>query len=96
MPSAVAKLLSAEPTIALVGEATSFAETLRQCVATNPDVLLIDLHMPDEQEYPPEHLDPVISYHARNIIALSLWDDDKARALARSSGAHLLLDKTLR
>src|SRR6202023_3415392 len=76
-----------------VAEASSFAETLQLAAGLKPDVLLLDLHMRDEREYPPELVKSQILLHTKCIVAISLYNDDDARALAESFGAHVLLDK---
>lgn len=60
MREAIARLLSREPNIELVGEAINFAQTLRLTTALKPDLLLLDLHMPDQRQYPP---DPYLTRH---------------------------------
>ena len=42
-----ASLLAAEPDFAVVGQAATAAEALRETVATQPDVILVDLNIPD-------------------------------------------------
>jgi CheY-like chemotaxis protein len=76
-----------------VAEATSFAETLQLAAGLKPDVLLLDLHMRDEREYSPELVKSQILLHTKCVVAISLYNDDDARALAESFGAHVLLDK---
>jgi DNA-binding NarL/FixJ family response regulator len=93
MRPAIVRLLKDEPRIELVGEATSFAESLQLAAGLKPDVLLLDLHMRDEREYPPELVKSQILLHTKCIVAISLYNDDDARALAESFGAHVLLDK---
>lgn len=94
MRAAIVRVLREEPAVEFVGEAVSFAETLRQTAALKPDVLLIDLHMPDEHDYPAEFVKPQILQHTRRAIAISVWNDEKAKALAERFGACELLDKT--
>jgi hypothetical protein len=53
----------------------------------------MDLHMRDEWRYPPELVKSHILMHAKCILSTSLWNDDDAKALAESLGAHVLLDK---
>jgi DNA-binding NarL/FixJ family response regulator len=53
MRDAIARTLQADPALEVVGEATSFAETLKQASTLNPDIVLLDLHMPDESRYLP-------------------------------------------
>ena len=93
MRPAIVRLLKDEPQIELVGEATSFAETLQLVAGLKPDVLLLDLHMRDEREYPPGLVKSQVLLHTKCIVAISLYNDDDARALAESFGAHVLLDK---
>jgi CheY-like chemotaxis protein len=77
----------------VVGTGASFAEALLLTAALKPDVLLMDPHMPDEREYPPELVKPQILLHTKCILAMSTQNDDEAKALAESFGAHVLLDK---
>jgi DNA-binding NarL/FixJ family response regulator len=93
MRAAVRQLLTKELGIEVVGTATSFAEGLALTAALKPDVLLMDLHMSDEREYPPELVKSQILLHTKCIVAISLWNDDEAKALAERFGAHVLLDK---
>jgi two-component system response regulator DevR len=93
MRSAIRQLLKNELGIEVIGTATSFAETLVLTAALKPDVLLMDPHMPDEREYAPALVKSQILLHTKCIVAISLWNDDDAKALATSFGAHVLLDK---
>lgn len=79
--------------IEVIGIATSFAEALALTGALKPDVLLMDLHMPDEREFAPELVKSQILLHTKCVIAMSLWNDEDARTLAEGFGAHVLLDK---
>jgi DNA-binding NarL/FixJ family response regulator len=93
----VKKLLETEPAIEIIGEATTFAETIEKASELKPDVLLLDLHMPDDRNLDPAyikaHLCP--SGSAIKIIGISLSgkDDDEARDLAASLGACTVLEK---
>jgi chemotaxis response regulator CheB len=93
MRRAIVKLLNEEPSTELVGEARGFAETIQLANALKPDVLLMDLHMSDEREYSPESVRVQLSMHAGCIVAISVWNDEKAKALAERFGARVLLDK---
>jgi DNA-binding NarL/FixJ family response regulator len=84
MRPAIVRVLKDEARIELVGEATSFAETLQLAAGLKPDVLLLDLHMRDEREYPPELVKSQILLHTKCIVAISLYNDDDARALAET------------
>ena len=93
MRLAIRHLLKNELDIEVIGTATSFAETIALAAALKPDVLLMDPHMPDEREYTPKLVKSQILLHTKCIVAISLWNDDDAKALAKSFGAHVLLDK---
>jgi DNA-binding NarL/FixJ family response regulator len=92
MRTAIVKFLSEESSIELVGEARGFAQTIELANALKPDVLLMDLHMGDEREYPPESVRAQLSASVC-LLAVSIWNDEKAKALAERFGAQALLDK---
>jgi DNA-binding NarL/FixJ family response regulator len=93
MRAAIARLLKEEPGIELVGEASTFAEMIKWTATLNPDILLLDLYMPDEHEWPPEFVKAQVAQHKPCIIAISVSVDEKAHGLAASFGARVLLDK---
>ena len=93
MRCAIVKLLDEESSIELVGEAKGFAETIHLANALKPDVLLMDLHMSDEREYAPESVRFQLSIPSGCIVAISVWNDEQAKALAKRFGARVLLDK---
>jgi chemotaxis response regulator CheB len=94
MRIAIVRALEEEPLIELIGEATSFAETLQLTSALKPDVLLLDPHMPDEREYPPDLIKSQVLLTTKCILGISFWNDADARDLAEAFGATTLLDKT--
>jgi DNA-binding NarL/FixJ family response regulator len=94
MRTAIARLLKDDPGVEFLGAATTFAGALVQTAALKPDVLLLDLHMPDEDGYEPELLKAQFLQHTQHILAVSIWNDDKAKELAARFGALALLDKT--
>jgi DNA-binding NarL/FixJ family response regulator len=93
MRSAIRQLLKKELGIEVIGTANSFAETMALTAALKPDVLLMDPHMPDEREYKPAFVKSQILLHTKCIVGISLWNDDDTRTLAKTFGAHVLLDK---
>jgi DNA-binding NarL/FixJ family response regulator len=93
MRRAIVQLLKEEPNIKVVGEAVGFSEMFEKTADLKPDVLLMDLHMHDEREYTPAFVASQLLLSARHIFAISLWNDDASKALARSFGARELLDK---
>ena len=93
MRTPILRLLKEEADVELVGEASGFAETVRLSAALKPDILLLDLHMDDEDDYPPPLVREQLLRSVKCILAMSVWNDDKAHALAASLGANVLLDK---
>lgn len=90
---AIVRVLSEEAAIEVVGEAASFAEAIERNASLKPHVLLLDIHMPDEDEYPPDLVKAQIHQHNSCLIAMSISNDEQARALADSFGAKVFLDK---
>lgn len=93
MRKAILGTLAEDPRIQVLGEALTFAQTIELAHSLKPDVLLMDLHMNDEEAYPPELVRAKISADHCCVLAISVWNDDKAQALAKRFGAKTLLDK---
>jgi chemotaxis response regulator CheB len=87
--------LREEPAIKLLGEASNFAEAISMTAALKPDVILLDLHMPDDRSFNPEFVKANLS--GARVLAMSLSSDyeseDETRLLAESFGAVTMLDK---
>ena len=86
---AIRLLLQAE-SISIAGELASFAELVAALKSLKPDVVLMDLHMPGEEEagMVKEKI------HGICLIAISLFDDPETQFLAESFGAARLLNKS--
>ena len=91
--AAIKNLLSSEPQIQLVGEATTFDETLRMASDVKPDIVLLDLHMPGEENLDASLVKSRLHACAQHVLIISIWNDDKAKTLADEYGASALLDK---
>jgi len=93
MRAAIVRTLEADPALEIVGEAASFAETLERAGTLNPDIVLLDLHMADEFRYLPEIVKGPLLENSGCVLAISVWNDEDAKALAKQLGAVALLDK---
>ena len=93
MRATIASTLKADSDLEVVGEAASFAEALERAGILNPDIVLLDLHMPDEERYSPEIVKGPLLQNCGCILALCVWNDGDAIALAKNIGAVALLDK---
>ena len=93
MRRAIRTLLSHEPEIELVGEAQNFAETVSMTRKFKPQVVTLDLHMPNSSRLTPMNVSEGLRAYAARVLAISVWNDEDTRALAQSYGATDLLDK---
>lgn len=89
--TAIRKSLERESNIAIVGEASTFAQVLQMVDEFKPDVLLLDLQLAEKHELIP------VSIRAQlvpvRLIAISFANDAASEAIAESYGAETLLDK---
>jgi two-component system response regulator NreC len=91
MRTAIRKMLQEESNINVVGEAATFAETVQMISDFKPDVLLLDLHMPEKRNFTPSLVKAQLG--TVRTVAVSMSNDNDAKALAKSYGATTLLDK---
>jgi two-component system response regulator NreC len=91
MRTAIRKMLQEESNMDIVGEAATFAETVQMISDFKPDVLLLDLHMPEKRNFTPSLVKAQLG--TVRTVAVSLSNDSDAKALAKSYGAITLLDK---
>lgn len=91
MRTAIRKMLQGESSIDVVGEASSFADTMQKIADLKPDVLLLDLHMPEKLDYTPALVKSQLGTVC--TVAVSFSNDTDSKALAERYGAVTLLDK---
>jgi chemotaxis response regulator CheB len=93
--NAVSRLLESEPSIKLVGIAETFSQTIEMASSLKPDVVLLDLHMPDESLIPPTQVKSELGRSGARVLGMSLSgeDDEETRTLAETFGVTRLLDK---
>jgi DNA-binding NarL/FixJ family response regulator len=89
MRRAIRVLLQPE-SMSITGELASFTELVATLSSMKPDVVLMDLHMPgeDQADKVKEHMQGTC------LIAMSLWDDAETQYLAKDFGAARLLNKS--
>jgi DNA-binding NarL/FixJ family response regulator len=86
-------LFRGNPEIRMVGEATTFQQTVQSAIELKPQVVVMDLHMPDGPSVNTEEIKTQLKSLGSRLIAMSFWNDEDTQALARSLGALILLDK---
>jgi two-component system response regulator DevR len=91
MRKALSRLLSSDPEIQILGEAGSLNEAIRFVSKLSPDVVLLDLHLADENSITPSKAKS--AFVGSRVIAMSFANDADARAIADAYGAVALLDK---
>jgi DNA-binding NarL/FixJ family response regulator len=89
----IIQMLKTDTDLEVAGEATTFAESLELVVSLKPDIVVLDLHMPDERIYLPESVKLQVLENAGRILTISVWNDYEAKALAERFGAKALIDK---
>jgi DNA-binding NarL/FixJ family response regulator len=92
MLTAIRKTLSEEPIIKVVGEVSTFAAMMQMISDCKPEVLLLDLYLPEQRHFPPEFVKSQLVSVPRTL-AISFSNDGEAKDLAKSYGAAALLDK---
>ncbi|MBK9260848.1 MAG: response regulator transcription factor [Polyangiaceae bacterium] len=89
----LARALDAEPGMAVAGQAGTATEALREIPAVKPDVVLVDLNIPDR-----DGMELLVALRTQNpttkLLVLSGYDDEYRVAEALRAGAQGYLVKT--
>ncbi|MCL2788036.1 MAG: response regulator transcription factor [Micrococcales bacterium] len=91
----IAEVIERADGMRVVAEAGSVAEALRRSVLVNPDVILVDLRLPDGTGIDLMEQVREIAPQARSVV-LTSFDDDDALAAALRAGAAAFLLKSVR
>jgi chemotaxis response regulator CheB len=91
MRKVISELVKGYADVRLVAEASSFRELIDLSSEFHPDVVLMDIHMPDQQKITPSDLKSCLV--DCQLLAMSLWADEETKVLAKSFGAIVLLNK---
>jgi len=89
---AIRQLLADQIGIKIVGEAADFAQTIRMARELNPQIVILDLHMPDDNNISPQVVKSHLN-HGSQVLVISVWNDEDSKKLAESLGAKVFLDK---
>ena len=79
--------------ISVVGEAGDLNQAIRFIESANPDLILLDVHMPIGPGLTTDQLPVHLRLSGIKILAISVFVDNVTRKLANDIGAKVLLDK---
>ena len=88
---AIQRLLSNREDISVVGEASTFYETIEKTSELHPDLIILDLNLPDRNHIAPSEAKRLLN--GAKVLAITLSTDDLKEELLASVGAVRLLDK---
>ena len=91
MRKAIRSLLSNRQDISVVGEASNFLETIQKTTELHPDLIILDLNMPDRNHIAPSEVKRLLN--GAKVLAITLGTEDLEEELLDSVGAVRLLDK---
>lgn len=89
---AIRQLLADQTGIEIVGETSDFAQTVQMTGDLKPQIVILDLHMPDGKAISLPEVKSRLN-HGTQVLAISIWNDAESKELAESLGAIILLDK---
>ena len=90
MRKAIRSLLSNREDISVVGEASNFLETIQKTTELHPDLIILDLNMPDRSHIAPSEAKRLLN--GAKVLAITLGSENLDELLD-SVGAVRLLDK---
>ena len=90
MRKAIRSLLSNREDISVVGEASNFLETIQKTTELHPDLIILDLNMPDRNHIAPPEAKRLLN--GAKVLAITLGTEN-LEELLDSVGAVRLLDK---
>jgi DNA-binding NarL/FixJ family response regulator len=88
----ICRMLEDETEIQVVGETTDYASTIRRANELKPQIIVLDLHMPDDDTLAPASFRSELANDCQ-IIAISFSDDQETKTLAQNIQAGVLLEK---
>jgi len=90
---AIRRILETHAEIEVVGVATNFPQATQMSNDLRPQVIISDLHMPDEARVSPIEVRTLLNAGESRLVVISIWKDAEANVLADKFGAYTLLDK---
>jgi DNA-binding NarL/FixJ family response regulator len=78
----------------IVGEATNFPQATQMSNDLKPQVVVLDLHIPDEAQLSPVEFKALLNSGTSRFLVISIYWDAEANVLADNFGTYVLLDKS--
>ncbi len=91
MRKAIRSLLSSREDISVIGEASNFLETIKKTSELHPDLIILDVSLPDRNHIAPSEAKRLLN--GSKVLAITLGIDDIEKELLDSVGAVKVLDK---
>src|SRR5258705_11701935 len=89
MRKAIRSLLSNREDVSVVGEASNFRETIEKTSELHPDLIILDLNMPDRNHIAPSEAKRLLN--GAKVLAMTLGSDDLKEELLDSVGVVRVL-----
>jgi|SRR5580700_3136636 chemotaxis response regulator CheB len=90
----IRRLLGSHAHIEIVGEAAHFPQAVQMSNDLKPQVVVLDLHMPDDAQLSPVEFKSLLNSGASRLLVISIYRDAEANVLASNFGTYTLLDKS--
>jgi DNA-binding NarL/FixJ family response regulator len=94
MRAPMRQILTEEPSIEIVGEAPSFTAAIQMVADIKPEVLLLDLHLPEKCNFVPDFVRSQLR-SVPNPLALALSNDTEDEFQMASNGFPCQLSRRL-
>jgi DNA-binding NarL/FixJ family response regulator len=94
MRAGLAELLAADPTITVIGEAATGREAIEQTQRHDPDVVLMDVRMPDLDGITATSQIATSNPRSRVLVLTTFEDDDYIFGALRAGASGFLLKRT--
>jgi DNA-binding NarL/FixJ family response regulator len=91
MRNAIQGLLSNREDISVVGEASTFYETIQKTSELHPDLIILDVNMANKNRIAPSEVKRLLD--GAKILAITLGAEGVAKEVLDSVGAVKVLDK---
>jgi DNA-binding NarL/FixJ family response regulator len=90
---AIKGFLECDATLQVCGEAANYSQTLELAASLKPDLILLDLNMPDRNNFEPSFVKSKLRSTSQVLFMSLLTEDIDVSRLASAYGAMAFVDK---